>query len=237
MMIFRRVVLLATLVCLPLLGIAQLNRYQTIPEASVFLLGEQWVQAELKISPAQLKSIQKSFGDYANVAMDLQSKYRKDRAHKEKYNTPLKAAQKKLIAASLKLLSIAQRSRLMECGIQKYGIFSVTSPDVARAIGMTPEQNKMAMRYYMTSYNTMDTLSKETAARVRAIPQPKDPNNKKQVEAYQKKANEVAKAGRDSDVQKIQAVQAAMEKKTTALLTKAQLAAFEKLKGKPAKMK
>lgn len=195
------------------------------------------MQRELKVSPAQLKMIQKHFGEYANVAMDLQTRYRKDRANKEKYNTPLKAAQKKLIAACLKLLSAPQKARLMECGIQKYGIFSLISPDVARAIALTPEQSKMAKKYYLTSYNTMDTLSKETASRVRAIPQPKDPNDKKQMEAYKAKVNQVANAGRDSDVPKMQAVQAAMEKKTLALLTKAQLTAFEKLKGKLAVMK
>lgn len=214
---------------------AQLNRYPTMPMASAMLLGSQTVQKELKFSATQTKTIQDAFGAYADTAQRLVAAYKKDRAHKSKYNEPLKAAQKKLITTCLTSLSASQTKRLVEIGLQHHGIFSVTQPDIAKLLGLSGAQSTQAKKNYMTYWTTMDTVSKARAAQIRDVPQPKNVNDKKAVEAYKKKVQELARLSRDVDNKKVLAVQKDMETKTRALLSKAQLAKFEAMKGRPFK--
>ena len=122
---------------------------------------------------------------------------------------------------------------LKQIGIQHYGIFSVTQPDIAKQIGMSAAQRAQAKKNYLTYWNTMDTVSKARASQIRAVPQPKNVNDKKAVDAYQKKVQELARLSRDVDNKKIMDVMKAMEKKTQGLLTKVQLEKFNGLKGRP----
>jgi len=213
---------------------AQLNRYPTMEMASVMLLGSQNLQKELAMSPDQKKTVSDAFQVYVDRAQALVKAYTKDRKNKAKYNEPLRAAQRKLISTCLLALSAQQVRRLEEVGIQHYGIFSVTSPDVAKAIGMTSAQSAQAKKNYLTYWNTMDRVSKARAGQIRALPKP-NKKDKKAVDAYNKKVQELARLSREVDNPRILKVQKEMEKRTEALLSKSQTAKLNALKGRPFK--
>lgn len=228
-----RFVLAASASLAAVLATAQLGRYSSMEMASVMLLGGQKIQAELKLSKSQQDTISRSFSNYADEADKILRQYRRDRQNKDKYNRLLRGQQEKLIGICLTALSATQTKRLRELGIQHYGIFSAAETDVAKELGLSSTQVAQIAGFRKQAAKVMQDLSERRAAAIRAIPQPKDPNNKQQVEEYRKKAMAAANKNRDQDIRTIQATQKQMEGKAWAVLSASQKAAFEKLKGKP----
>lgn len=226
---------LTLLIAAASLSFAQLGRYKTMVEASVMLIGDQVIQKDLKLTPAQEKSIRDAFSKYADVATELVRKYTKDRANKPKYNSMLHAEQRTLISKCLSILSTGQEKRLKEIGIQHHGIFSAGNPDVARELGLSAAQIKQINGYRKQYVDTMNSVSQRRAKEIRAVPQPKNVKDEKQVAAYRKKLQEVANKTRDQDIKIIENKKVAMEKLAEKVLASKQRAHFERLKGAPLK--
>lgn len=220
------------LAALSSLCFAQLGRYKTMVEASVMLIGDQVIQKDIKLSAAQEKSIREAFTKYADVATELVRKYNKDRSNKPKYNAMLHAEQRVLISRCIAILNPAQEARLKEIGIQHHGIFSAGNPDVAKELGLSDSQVKQINGYRKQYVDTMNSVSQRRAKEIRAVPQPKNVKDEKQVAAYRKKLQEVANRTRDRDIKIIDDKRIAMEKLAEKVLTAKQKANFERLKGK-----
>lgn len=230
-----KVPVIALLAAATSIGYAQLGRYKTMVEASVMLIGDQVIQKDLKLTVAQDKAIREAFTKYADVATELVRKYNKDRANKPKYNAMLHAEQRTLITKCISILNPAQEARLKEIGIQHHGIFSAGNPDVAKELGLSDAQIKQINGYRKQYVDTMNSVSQRRAKEIRAVPQPKNVKDEKQVAEYRKKLQEVANRTREQDIKIIDDKRQAMEKLAEKVLTAKQKAHFERLKGKPLK--
>ena len=226
-----RVALLVGVVCGSLSAYAQLDR-KNIYDASVLILGNQEVQADLKLNPSQKDRIQKAFSKYADEATKLLELYRKDRKNKDKYNAQLKTHQRVLMDASLSILSKTQKERLKQLGVQHFGPFCVKLPDLAKELKLTPDQLKRINAQIDGFEKYRDDMEAKQKATIQTVPKPKNKNDKKEVETYRKRLQQKMSDMMKADRPKLIAARTKAEQSIMNILSATQRKQFDAMKGK-----
>jgi hypothetical protein len=211
---------------------AQLN-LPTMLENAVVLLGSQPVRTELKLSEKQDKDVANAFKRYVDKANGLMAEFRKDPSKRTQLNGKLRTYQQELITACRGIMSQQQETRLIQLGIQSLGPFAIGAKDVSSALKLT-EAQKAKVKKAVQEFDAFATsVDAERKRKFDAIPKPKDPKDKKQVEAYQKRLQEVLGKSQQTDLNRIRQAKKSAENKVLAALTPAQKQQFTAMQGKP----
>jgi hypothetical protein len=118
----------------------------------LMLLRQKSVQQDLKISPELAKKIV----EFTNKESDEFAKTlkQKDNERKEKWEA-LEKANKKFLEDNL---SAEQRKRLEQITLQVTGLHQLNRPEVAKALGLTEEQQKTFKEMHKAAHTAMEAI-------------------------------------------------------------------------------
>jgi hypothetical protein len=167
--------------------------------SAAMLLGQESIQKELKLSAAQLKKVEEWSEKMREKMQDIFALEEPERGKK------LQELNWENDLALAALLTSEQAKRLKQIGYQQQGTAALMTPEVARAVGLSDEQQKQ-----------IGQISEETNKQTRALFQPGVPPD----DATRAKMDALRKAGSD---------------KMLAVLTDAQKTAWQDLQGRPFK--
>lgn len=197
-------------------------------QAAVGMLNYKQIQAELKLTPAQVQKINSLRDQTRKVMQSLQQS-----------STPPTKAQadsagakvRSLVDQAIAVLNTTQQTRLRQLAIQQFGIFAVVAKDVKGLVGITPDQEKRIRKVRDDADKKVSDLVQQRQLQLRSIPQPKNPNNKAEVEAYQKKVAQTAQSFESADKVTIGKWQKEAEAQALAVLTAAQKTKWQQVQG------
>ena len=187
-------------------------------------LSEIRIRTELHISEGQGDSISKLLSSHAGQQQAISKELAK--AKPEQYSA-IQAKLDKVEAATAKsilgVLQPSQKERLMQLAIQDAGIFALKNGEIAAKVGLTPDQKTKVQEIATLAVATSDELGAKMAEQLQAVPQGKagDAKRKGIVKAFEPK---------------IKQTETKAEAQVLALLSKAQVAKWKSLKGKPFKL-
>jgi hypothetical protein len=208
----KPILFVVTLLACSLAG-AQLPSIQ-VPEYQTFLLQYDSVQKELGISKAMALKM-------ANVRAEARKTFMAviqpaTQSPTTQHHTPMAKVQaevQKLDAKIVALLSTAQKARLKQIGLQYSGGFALADTRTAKALGISPEQQRkinMATLKAIRSMKSSETTTRGNGFKNRANPRT----------ALQHMAAERKKMLADLDADAVK------------ILTPAQVASWRKMQGK-----
>jgi hypothetical protein len=222
-----RFLLLALSLALVAIVQAQLVSNVTLTQASSALLPLRKVQTHLKLTKQQKDSLAALFKGYGKLVSEIRQKSKNPKDAMQRANK----AQIETANKALAILTAVQRTRLRQLGMQAYGIFSVVAPDVSKELGLTPAQVSSIKRVQASTVAAATKIGQEIQKAAATIPQPKDKNDKKAVQAYFLKVRALMAKRNKSDRKRMNDVKKAGEAKAMAVLSKAQREKWTAMQG------
>ncbi len=204
-------------------------------QLTVILLREPAVQKEVGLTAAQKSRIEAEYKRFAARLRELTKAPPKSQAEGAAANRKLESEQIGITNTILSNLLPAQRARLKEIGLQSFGPFAMTAPDVAKDVGITKPQAQGIKSVQDGFQKQMQALQNQRMEGVRAIPQPKNPNDKAAVEAYRAKLAAYANSHAAADRKQFESAKKQAETRVLALLSAAQKSKWTAMQGKPFK--
>jgi hypothetical protein len=192
--------------------------------SAAFRVAETRVKTELHISDEQGTSISKLMTSHAAQQQAISKQLAKATQDQvAALQAKLDKAESATAKGILNVLQAPQRERLMQLAIQDAGIFALKNGEVAKKVGLTPEQKTKIQAISASTVLATDELGASMAEQLQAVPQGK---------AGDAKRKSIAKS---LDLKTKQA-EAKGESQILALLSKAQVAKWKSLKGKAFKL-
>lgn len=192
--------------------------------SKVFHLGEPRVQFELKIDSEQAKQIAKLLAEHNEAQVSISNQL--GSAKPDQYGAlQAKLAERERSSSKnlLSLLSISQLKRFKQIALQSEGPFALRNVDVAKQVGLAPDQRAKIEAIAQTTLKALDELSAKMGSDIEAAPTGKSGDKKRQaiVRSYEPKMNAAEKSG---------------EAQVLAVLTPKQKAEWKKSLGAPFKL-
>jgi hypothetical protein len=106
----------------------------------LFLIGNEPVQEELKLTDQQKKLIQELLADYREKSQAIFQSAAQDRQERQKRFEELRTLNQKTRQAMEDILEPAQNSRLKQIGLQFRGVFAFLDEEVVSKLELTQEQ-------------------------------------------------------------------------------------------------
>jgi hypothetical protein len=182
-------------------------------------LGELRVQFELQITEAQKSEISDTLGSHSKAQVNLSNQLGK--AKQTEYPAIQAQLEKLELATSkqiLQKLTTKQRQRLWQLSIQDAGPFSLRNGEVAKMVGLTPDQRSGIEALASKVRIASDELNAKMGAEIEAA-------------GTEKKRSTIVKNYQP----KLSAVESKGEIEVLAMLSKVQMEKWKKAKGKPFK--
>lgn len=212
-----------------LMGVCALNA-QLYPSplgivgSKVFHLGEPRVQFELKIESEQAKQIAKLLTEHNEAQVSISNQL--GSAKPDQYGAlQAKLADRERSSSKnlLSLLSISQLKRFKQIALQSEGPFAVRNIDVAKQVGLAPDQRAKIEAIAQTTLKALDELSAKMGSEIEAAPTGKTGDKKRQaiVRSFEPKMKSAEMSG---------------EAQVLAVLTPKQRAEWKKSLGVPFKL-
>ncbi len=220
--------LLSLIIVVAAAGWSMAQERPTALQAAVSFLNFKAVQTDLKLTAAQIKSIDSYRNQVTDLMKSLQnSKTPPTKAQADAAGTKVKG----LVDKALNVLNANQQMRLRQLVMQRYGIFSIVAKDIKGLIGLSADQEKKVRSIQESADKKVADLVQQRQMQLRSIPQPKDPNNSAQAAAYQKKVRETAESFEKQDKKTIEGWQKSAEAQALAVLTPAQKTKWQQAQG------
>lgn len=214
-------------------AVAQGPERGTVTQACIALLVDASIRKEIKLSKQQDAEVQSEFKRMNGELQKVFSKRPKDAADARAAQEKIKALQMSLVTRLQSRLNSPQAKRLREIGLQRFGPFSMLSPEIQSELKLNSSQvGKIKTAQKWLSDQTM-ALQTKRRKEVDAIPKPKDRNDRKAVEAYVKKVNALMKKNAPSDQKALETYKKQAESKVLSVLSKTQSAQWKAMLGKP----
>lgn len=188
------------------------------------------VQKELRFTPQQVKLVQSEFRGYAEATRRMFSGQPTPAQQREKIKE-LKTLQDGICARVLGSLTAAQRARFRQIVLQGEGIWATLIPEVSRELGLTADQVKRIRGCRVAFGKKVQALQSSRQKEINSIPEPKDPKDKPQVEAYRQKVLAVLKRIRPEDRKSLAAWGKQAMADATAVLTSKQRSKWVAMQG------
>ncbi len=205
---------------------------QTVEQASVLLLQHEEVRKELGMTAGQRSAVDSAYKKHAASAQALFKQKPKTDAERKALQQKLLRSQTDFSNRCLEILNAAQRSRLRQLGLQFFGPFTMLSAEISKELGLSEPQKKKIRAAQDTLNKQAAQLQSKRLAELRAVPQPKDPNDAKAVAAYQKKLQQIAQSHQAADARAMDAAKKQAEASLMAALTAAQRTKWAGMIGK-----
>lgn len=203
----------------------------TVMERSLVLLRTKPIQTEVRVSPAQIKLIESAYRQYQN---SVKAAFEKNKATKNE--AAVRAVEQReqatFVKVCLSTLGDPQKTRLKQLWLQYVGPFVLKLSEVAQELGLTADQKKRLDAVWKSFADKGEAVTKLRVEQVRKIPQPKDPNDKAAVDAYQKKVQAFMKAHQAEDQAAFKKAKDQAEAKIVQLLNAGQKAKWSAMQGK-----
>jgi hypothetical protein len=211
---------------------AQMDGQLSLSEAAVILLSRKSVQKELKLTAAQVKAIEGEFKTYGEKVRAIAEKGRPGTTQQaQARERDLNRERTAFTNRALNRLQPAQRDRLRQLGAQFYGPFALLAPDVAKEVGLTADQSKRMRAEQDSLKKTVIDIQKKRVAELQSVPQPKDANDKKAVEAYQRRIAEMIKRFDAADRATLDRAKKSAESRVLAMLSPVQRTKWAAMQG------
>lgn len=184
-------------------------------------LSEPRWQSELKINDEQAKKIQSAFD--ALVAAQNEMSAAISKAKPEQYaaiQLKQEKAEKESANKILAALSVVQKNRLLQIGLQDAGPFALRNADVAKKIGLNNDQRLKVNAIATKTIATLDEMHAKVGEQMAAAPQGKNGD---------KKRTAIMK----SFEPKLKQIETMAEKQVLSILTPAQAQSWKKALGTP----
>lgn len=208
--------------------------------ANVALLQAKPVQTELKITEAQRKKMNTHADAFNAEARKINEEFQKNSSKGESAMktaaTKMQAAEQRLKSKIMKELSQTQIKRLREITVQQAGILGLMDDNVAKKVGITSAQvNKMRSRFKANAEkaqkiqaNALGPINSKYAGK-----KPKNESEAKTMQAAYQKEMQAAAKKVEPELAKLRKD---FETYAAGLLSAAQKAAWNNLKGKAFKL-
>lgn len=202
------------------------EREAKVVQIGLTLLGNPKVRRELGLNRSQTDLIEREFKAYA-AATERMFPNDMTRAQVAANMPRLRSLQDGVSARVLGALSPAQTARFRELVLQGEGIWAVLIPEVTRELGLTGAQCKKIRGIRSAFGDKVEALKRKREVEVRAIPAPRNTNDKVAIEAYRKTVLAIVRP----DERNIKAWGHGAVKKATSVLTPRQRAAWNRMQG------
>lgn len=211
-------------------AMAQVPGGGNVTQASIGLLADATVRKELKLTKAQDTEV---VNEFKRLNTTLQ-KMPQPKSASEARSAQEKARQMQmsLVTRLQSRLTAAQAKRLREIGLQFFGPFSMMSPEISKELGLSSAQSNKIKEAQNGLAEDARKLQASRQKEVQAIPQPKDRNDQKAVQAYVQKVQALLAKYGPTDQKKLISMKKAAENKALAVLSKAQRAKWNAMLGK-----
>jgi hypothetical protein len=189
-------------------------------ESTALRLGEASFRFELKTSSKQNAAITEAFSSHGVKQRALSGQMAK--AKPETFGAlqaKIEALESTTAKRILATLTSSQRQRLWEVGIQNEGPFALRNAEVAKRIGVTPDQKAKIEVIAKRTAGQSDELNAKMGSEI-------------EVAKSEKQRTQIVK----SYEPKLKAIESKGEAEVMALLSKAQVQKWQKAKGKPYKL-
>ncbi len=189
-------------------------------ESTALRLGEISLRAELKTNEEQNSSIVETLRVHGDKQRELSEAMKN--AKPDSYGAiqaKIEALEVSTAKTVIKALSASQVQRLWEVTIQNEGPFALRNAEVAKRIGITPEQKTKLEAIAARTAGNADELNAKMGSELEAANS--DKKRTAIVKAYEPKLKTIESKG---------------EAEVMALLSKAQIAKWKKAKGAPYKL-
>jgi hypothetical protein len=215
---------------------AQTPNRGTITQASIGLLERASVRKEIKVSKEQDSMIQAEFKRLNDAAKAIFAKRPKDQAEATSSRDKLRSMQMSLVTRIQARLTTPQARRVREIALQQFGPFGMLSPEIQSEMGLNAAQVNKIKAAQKWLQDQLQALQKKRTDEVRKIPQPKDRQDQKAVEAYVKKVNDLMAKYGAGDRKTVASYKKQAEAKVLAALTAAQRTKWSGMLGAPFKI-
>ncbi len=214
-------VFLLSMAFLALTPSAQAQSSLTVRESSAFLLTDQKIRQEIKLSGSQATRVDNAFTEYG-------------KAQNSNLNQPIsqKAIDQRERTFALKVLSlldVSQQSRVTQISLQEAGLAGVIDPEVKSKLGLNSQQVK-SIKTVLNKLDAKDqALEEMVTQKLLQIPEPKSPQAKK---AFDAKRNKLYDSF-DPERRKLAKERKDQEQKALSILTDSQQAEYQRMLGTP----
>jgi hypothetical protein len=229
MTLARRIALIVLAVSVVAFGSAQVGQL-SVEHASTILLQRKNVQTELKMSATQVKGVEAEFKRYAEVVQKLVEgrKPGQEKAFAQSLDRERRTSATRMYNS----LTVTQRVRLKQLGLQYFGPFAMLEDSVGKELGISTAQKGAMRREQDALRKAAGDLRNKREAELKAVPQPKNPSNEKEVAAYRQKIQKLVESFRAQDQAFMDKAKNRAEANVVALLTAAQKTKWAAMKGR-----
>lgn len=142
-----------------------------LAESVAIRIAEARLQQELRLSPAQVETVNKVVRDYSAKQKSINDQMAKAKpAQADSLNRQMVVLEVATAKQILGGLSAEQKGRLWELAIQDTGPFALRSPIVAKKVGITPAQAQSIESIASKTIAEMNLLSEQFGKQIEAVP-------------------------------------------------------------------
>lgn len=202
----------------------------TVTQAAIGLLADPAVRKEIKLTGAQDKEVLAEFKRLNDTLRSLPQP--KTASEAKSTQDKARSMQLSLVSRLQARLNATQAKRLREIALQFFGPFSMISPEIQKELGLSAAQLAKVKAAQKGLSDEARKLQESRQKEVRAIPEPKDRNDQKAVQAYVQKVQTLLAKYGPGDQKKMVAMKKAAEAKALTALSKAQRTKWNAMQGK-----